>query len=37
LAEEMAARPEQYGDVPVAFTGYLWVEDFYDMGPALRR
>jgi glycerophosphoryl diester phosphodiesterase len=30
-------KPEQYGEVPVAFTGYLWVEDFYDMGPALRR
>jgi len=30
-------RPEQYGEVPAAFTGYLWVEDFYDMGPALRR
>jgi glycerophosphoryl diester phosphodiesterase len=30
-------RPEQYDQVPAGFKGYLWVEDFYDMGPALRR
>lgn len=30
-------RPEQYGEVPADFHGWLWVEDFYTMGPALKR
>ncbi len=28
--------PEQIGDVPASFTGYLWVEDIQTIGPALR-
>jgi glycerophosphoryl diester phosphodiesterase len=30
-------RPEQYDQVPADFHGWLWVDDFYNMGPALRR
>jgi len=30
-------QPEQYGEVPADFHGWLWVDDFYTMGPALRR
>jgi len=30
-------RPEQYGEVPADFHGWLWVDDFYTMGPALQR
>jgi glycerophosphoryl diester phosphodiesterase len=30
-------RPEQYEQVPADFHGWLWVDDFYTMGPALRR
>ncbi|MDB5693231.1 MAG: glycerophosphodiester phosphodiesterase [Alphaproteobacteria bacterium] len=30
-------RPEQYEQVPADFHGWLWVDDFYNMGPALRR
>jgi hypothetical protein len=30
-------RPEQLGDVPRDFRGYLWVEDFYEVGRALGR
>jgi glycerophosphoryl diester phosphodiesterase len=28
--------PEQLGSVPSTFTGYLWVEDMWSVGPALR-
>jgi len=28
--------PEQLGDVPMVFKGYLWVEDIWTVGPALR-
>ena len=28
--------PEQLGDVPSTFKGYLWVEDMWTVGPALR-
>lgn len=28
--------PEQLGEVPDTFTGYLWVDDIYTVGPALR-
>lgn len=28
--------PEQIGDVPASFTGYVWVEDIQTIGPALR-
>lgn len=28
--------PEQIGKVPASFTGYVWVEDIYTIGPALR-
>ncbi|MEJ6010083.1 glycerophosphodiester phosphodiesterase family protein [Novosphingobium aquae] len=28
--------PEQIGKVPASFTGYLWVDDIYAVGPALR-
>ncbi len=28
--------PEQIPKVPAAFTGYLWVEDIYTVGPALH-
>ena len=30
-------QPEQYDKVPADFHGHLFVEDIYDMGPALRR
>lgn len=30
-------HPEQYDQVPADFHGWLWVDDFYTMGPALRR
>jgi glycerophosphoryl diester phosphodiesterase len=30
-------RPEQYDQVPADFHGWLMVDDFYTMGPALRR
>ncbi|MEA1015443.1 glycerophosphodiester phosphodiesterase family protein [Sphingosinicella sp. LY1275] len=30
-------RPEQLADVPRAYRGYLWVEDFYNVGRALQR
>jgi glycerophosphoryl diester phosphodiesterase len=30
-------RPEQYDMVPADFHGWLFVDDFYTMGPALRR
>lgn len=28
--------PEQLGDVPSDFTGFLWVDDMWSVGPALR-
>ena len=28
--------PEQVGQVPSTFNGYIWVEDIYTVGPALR-
>lgn len=28
--------PEQIRDVPRSFTGYLWVEDIWSVGPAVR-
>lgn len=28
--------PEQLGEVPASFNGYLWVEDIWTVGPALR-
>jgi glycerophosphoryl diester phosphodiesterase len=28
--------PEELGDVPASFNGYLWVEDIWTVGPALR-
>jgi glycerophosphoryl diester phosphodiesterase len=31
------ARPEQLGEVPRSFRGYLWVENIYDVGPSLQR
>jgi glycerophosphoryl diester phosphodiesterase len=30
-------KPEQYDQVPADFHGWLWVDDFYTMGPDLRR
>jgi glycerophosphoryl diester phosphodiesterase len=30
-------RPEQLGEVPRSFRGYLWVEDIYNVGRALQR
>lgn len=29
-------KPEQLSDVPLGFNGYLWVEDIWTVGPALR-
>ena len=29
------ALPEQLGEVPASFNGYLWVEDIWTVGPAL--
>lgn len=28
--------PEQLGEVPASFNGYVWVDDIYTVGPALR-
>ena len=28
--------PEQLGKVPNSFKGYIWVEDIWTVGPALR-
>lgn len=28
--------PEQVGDIPASFTGYVWVDDIWSVGPALR-
>ena len=28
--------PEQVRDVPASFTGYVWVEDIWSVGPAVR-
>jgi glycerophosphoryl diester phosphodiesterase len=28
--------PEQIGKVPASFTGHVWVDDIYTIGPALR-
>ncbi|MCZ8018867.1 glycerophosphodiester phosphodiesterase family protein [Novosphingobium sp.] len=28
--------PEQIGEIPATFTGYVWVEDIWSIGPALR-
>ena len=30
-------RPEQLGKVPRDFRGYLWIEDFYNVGRALEN
>jgi glycerophosphoryl diester phosphodiesterase len=30
-------RPEQLGKVPRDFRGYLWIEDFYNVGSALEN
>lgn len=30
------ALPEQLGKVPASYNGYLWVEDIWTVGPALR-
>lgn len=30
-------RPEQYGQVPADFHGWLFVDDFWTMGPSLQR
>ena len=30
-------QPEQYDKVPADFHGWLMVDDFYNMGPALQR
>lgn len=28
--------PEQFGEIPDSFNGYVWVEDIWNLGPALR-
>jgi glycerophosphoryl diester phosphodiesterase len=28
--------PEQRGKIPSSFTGYIWAEDIWTIGPALR-
>ncbi len=28
--------PEQLGEIPSSFNGYVWVEDIWNIGPALR-
>lgn len=30
-------KPEQIGDVPVTFNGYVWVENIHEIGPAIQR
>ena len=30
-------RPEQLARVPRSYRGYLWVEDIYTIGPALKQ
>ena len=29
-------RPEQIGEIPSTFNGYIWVEDIWTVGPAYR-
>ena len=28
--------PEQLGEIPASFNGYVWVDDIWTVGPALR-
>ena len=28
--------PEQLGEIPSTFNGYVWVDDIWTVGPALR-
>lgn len=28
--------PEQFGEIPSTFNGYIWVEDLWNLGPSLR-
>lgn len=28
--------PSQFGDIPDSFNGYIWIDDLYILGPALR-
>ena len=28
--------PEQLGEIPDSFNGYIWVEDIWNLGPSLR-
>ena len=28
--------PEQLGDIPSSFNGYIWVDDIWTVGPSLR-
>jgi len=35
-APDGLSLPEELGEVPASFNGYLWVEDIWTLGPALR-
>ena len=35
-AGEGLTLPEQLGEIPSTFNGYIWVDDIWTVGPALR-
>ncbi len=36
-SNEGLTTPQQLGDIPDSFNGYIWVEDIWAVGPALKR
>jgi glycerophosphoryl diester phosphodiesterase len=36
-SNEGLTTPEQLGEIPNSFNGYIWVEDIWGVGPALKR
>jgi glycerophosphoryl diester phosphodiesterase len=36
-SNEGLSEPQQLGEIPASFNGYIWVEDIWTIGPALRR
>jgi glycerophosphoryl diester phosphodiesterase len=36
-SNEGLMEPEQLGEIPNTYNGYIWVEDIWNVGPALKR
>ncbi len=36
-SNEGLTTPQQLGEIPNTFNGYIWVEDIWNIGPALKR